>query len=144
MIYPPWAGWYNPWTPPPMHFHLGCPGPAGSFCHKGYYARDGHYAGVGQHQTRWANRIVQNAKPNHSVPMKTTEAPGQPDKESMQGLEDARRSGVNHDQTRPRSETLANDKAMNSMQKGPEEVAVKQNKAQGNETEIRAEAIASS
>jgi hypothetical protein len=30
------------------------------------------------------------------------------------------------------------------MQKGPEEVAVKQNKAQGNETEIRAEAIASS
>jgi hypothetical protein len=40
---------------------------------------------------------------------------------------------------------LANDdEAKHSTEKGPEEVAMKQNKAQGKETEIRAEAVASS
>jgi hypothetical protein len=39
---------------------------------------------------------------------------------------------------------MADDEAKHSMKKGPEEVAVKQNKAQGEETEIRAEAVASS
>jgi hypothetical protein len=46
--YPPWVGWYGPWTPPPMPFHLGWPGPAGGFGHRGYQAGDSHYAGVDQ------------------------------------------------------------------------------------------------
>jgi hypothetical protein len=54
-------------------------------------------------------------------------------------------SGGNQDQTRPRSETSANDdEVKHSMEKGSEEVAAKQNKAQGKETEIRADAMASS
>jgi hypothetical protein len=86
--YPTWVGWYGPWTLPPMHFHLGWPGPAGGFGHRGYH--DDHYGGVGQQQTRQANRTIQNAKPNHPVPQKTTEAPWQPHKQSEQGSKDAR------------------------------------------------------
>jgi hypothetical protein len=52
-------------------------------------------------------------------------------------------SGDNQDQTRPRSETLDNDEAKHDTEKGPEEVASKQNKAQGEETEIRGDVMAS-
>jgi hypothetical protein len=52
--------------------------------------------------------------------------------------------GGNQDLIGPRSETLADDEAKHSMEKGPEEVAEKQNKAQGEETDIRVEAVASS
>jgi hypothetical protein len=52
--------------------------------------------------------------------------------------------GGNRDQIGPRSETSANDEAKHEMEKGPEEVAVKQDKTQGEETDIRAEAVASS
>jgi hypothetical protein len=45
---------------------------------------------------------------------------------------------------RARSGTSANDEAKHDMEKGPEEVAGKQNKAQGKETEISAEAVANS
>jgi hypothetical protein len=49
------------------------------------------------------------------------------------------------DQEGPKSETLANDdEAKHSTEKGPEEIAVKQNRAQGEKTEIRAKAVASS
>jgi hypothetical protein len=34
---PPWAGWYGPRTPPPMHFHPGWSGPTQGFGHGGYY-----------------------------------------------------------------------------------------------------------
>jgi hypothetical protein len=53
-------------------------------------------------------------------------------------------SGGNQDHTWLRSETLTNDKAKHNMEKGPEEVAVKQNKAQGEEIEIRAKTLANS
>jgi hypothetical protein len=49
------------------------------------------------------------------------------------------------DQEGPKCETLANDdEAKHSTEKGPEEIAVKQNRAQGEKTEIRAKAVASS
>jgi hypothetical protein len=143
MMYPPWVGWYGPWTPPPMHFHLGWLGLASGFGHRGYHTRDGHYTSVGQQQTRQANRTIQNAKPDHLVPPETTEAPGQPHKQSMRGSEDARRSGGNRDQTGPRSETSADDEAKHSTTKVLEEIAEKQNKAQGEEIDIRAEAVVS-
>jgi hypothetical protein len=57
---------------------------------------------------------------------------------------DAWRSGGNQDQTGLRSETSADDEAKHGTKKGPEEVAAKQNKAQGEETDIRAEAVANS
>jgi hypothetical protein len=62
----------------------------------------------------------------------------------VQGSKDAWRSRGNQDQTGPRSETSANDEAKHDMENGPEEVAVKQNKAQGEETDIKAEVVASS
>jgi hypothetical protein len=52
-------------------------------------------------------------------------------------------SGGNQDQIGPRSGTLADDEAKHDTEKGPEEVAVKQNKAQGEEIEIRADVVAS-
>jgi hypothetical protein len=50
MIYPPcppWTGWYGPWAPLSMHFHLGWSGSAKGFGHGGYYAADGRYEYVG-------------------------------------------------------------------------------------------------
>jgi hypothetical protein len=62
----------------------------------------------------------------------------------MWGSEDAWRSGGNQDQTGLRSETLADDQAKHDTEKGSKEVATKQNKAQGEETDMRAETVASS
>jgi hypothetical protein len=63
----------------------------------------------------------------------------------MGGSKDARRSGGNQDQEGPKSETSTNDdEAKHIREKGPEEVAAKQNKAQGEETEIRVGTVASS
>jgi hypothetical protein len=53
-------------------------------------------------------------------------------------------SGGNQDQIGPRSGTSVEDEVKTDMEKGPEEVAAKQNKAQGKETDIRAKAVASS
>jgi hypothetical protein len=50
----------------------------------------------------------------------------------------------NQDQTGPRSGTSADDEAKPDMEKGPEKVAAKQNKAQDEETKIRTESVASS
>jgi hypothetical protein len=55
MMYPPhlpWAGWYRPWAPPPMHFHLTWSELARGFGHRGYYTRDDRYKSVGQQQDR--------------------------------------------------------------------------------------------
>jgi hypothetical protein len=63
------------------------------------------------------------------------------------GSEDAWRSGGgggNKYQIGPRSETSPDDEAKHDTEKGPEEVAAKQNKAQGEETDIRAKEVASS
>jgi hypothetical protein len=90
----PWAGWYGLWTPPPMHFCLGWPGPAGGFGHGGHDTGDGHYGGVSQQRTRQENWTVRNAKPDHPVPSKTIEAPWQLHKQSVRGSEDARRMGA--------------------------------------------------
>jgi hypothetical protein len=52
--------------------------------------------------------------------------------------------GGNQDQTGPRSETSTDDEAKHSTEKGPEEIAKKQNKAASEETEIKAKTMASS
>jgi hypothetical protein len=52
--------------------------------------------------------------------------------------------GGNQDQIGPRSGTSIEDEVKTDMEKGPEEVAAKQNKAQGKEIDIRAKAVASS
>jgi hypothetical protein len=128
-----------------MHFHLGWPGPAGGFGHIGCHTGDDNYGGVSQRQTRQANRTVQNAKSEHPVPSKTTEALEHPHKQSVWGSKDPQRSGGSQDQEGPKSDTLANDdEAKHSTKKGTKEVALKQNKAQGEETEIRAEVVPSS
>jgi hypothetical protein len=62
----------------------------------------------------------------------------------VQGSEDAWRSGGNQDQTGLRSETSTDDEAKHDTEKGPEEVAAKQNKAKCEETENKYEAVASS
>jgi hypothetical protein len=68
---PPWAGWYGPWVPPPMHFHLGWSGPTQGFGYGGYYARDNHYIHVGHQQDMRAsgqeNQTVWNDKPDHPI-----------------------------------------------------------------------------
>jgi hypothetical protein len=84
---PPWVGWYGSWTLPPMHFHLEWLGPIEDFGHRGYYTRNGRYGSVSHRQDRKAsrqkNRTAQNMKPDHPVPSKTTEALGQPHKQSV-------------------------------------------------------------
>jgi hypothetical protein len=54
--YPPWAGWYGPWTPPPTHFHPRWSGPVEGFGHGGYYTGDGYYGSIGHQQGRMAPR----------------------------------------------------------------------------------------
>jgi hypothetical protein len=49
---PPWAGWYRPWMPPPMHFHLEWLVPARGFDHRGYYIEDGHYRSISRQKDR--------------------------------------------------------------------------------------------
>jgi hypothetical protein len=148
MKYPPcspWEGWYSPWTPPPMQFHLGWLGPAGGFCHRGYHIGDGHYRGVVQQQIRQKNQTIWNAKPDHPVSPKTIETPEQPHKQSVQRMEDARSFGGSQDQEGPKSETLANDdKAKHNKEIGLDKVAEKYYKAQGEETHIRAKTVANS
>jgi hypothetical protein len=51
--------------------------------------------------------------------------------------------GGNQDQTGSRSETSTDDEVKRDTEKGPEEVAAQQNKAQGEETEIRVDVMAS-
>jgi hypothetical protein len=53
-------------------------------------------------------------------------------------------SGSSQSQTGSRSEAVAKDKAKPNAEKGPEVVAVKQDKAQNEEREIATEAVASS
>jgi hypothetical protein len=61
-----------------------------------------------------------------------------------EGVSPVDRSGGNQDQTGSRSGTSADDKMKHDMEKGPEEVATKRNKAQDEEIDIRAEAVTSS
>jgi hypothetical protein len=76
--------------------------------------------------------------------MKAIAASGQQHKQWMpKAVSYADGSGGNQDQTGPRSETLPNDEAKHRTEKGTEEVAVKQNKAQGEDAEIRANTVAS-
>jgi hypothetical protein len=59
-----------------------------------------------------------------------------------EGVSSADGLGGNQDQTWLRSGTSADDKAKHRTEKGPEDVVVKQNKAQSEETKIRADAVA--
>jgi hypothetical protein len=127
--YPPWAGWYGQCTPPPTHFHPRWSGPAEGFSHRRYYTGDGRYRRIGHQQGRKAPRqenwAVRNDKSDHPVPLKATEALGQPHRQSVWGSKDAWRSGGNQVQTGPRSETSADDEAKHDTEKGPEAVAAK-------------------
>jgi hypothetical protein len=131
---PPWAGWYGPWTSPPMHFHPGWSGPAESFAHGGYCIGDGRYRSVGHQQDRKApgqeNQTVRNVKLDHPISPKATTASGQQHKQWVpETASSADGSGGNQDQTGPRSEASADNKVKHSTEKGLEEIAKKQNKA---------------
>jgi hypothetical protein len=77
---PPWAGWYRPWTPPPMHFHSGWSGPSQGFGHEGYYTGDNRYGHVSHQQGRKAsgqeNQTVHNAKSDHLISQEEAATPG--------------------------------------------------------------------
>jgi hypothetical protein len=87
---------------------------------------------------------LQVGKPDHPVSLRATTSSGQQHKHWVpEGVSSINGSGGNQDQIGPRSGTSTDDEAKHDTEKGPEEVAAKQNKAQGEETEIRANAMAS-
>jgi hypothetical protein len=61
-----------------------------------------------------------------------------------EAISSANGSRGNQDQTGPRSKISTDDEVKHSTEKGPEEIAEKQNKAPGKETEIKAKAVVSS
>jgi hypothetical protein len=132
MMYPPcpsWVGWYEPWAPLSMHFHLGWSGPAKGFGHEGYYARDDHYRYVDHQQDRRAsgqeNRIVQNVKPDHLVYLKTAAAPSHcHEREAPKDEFAIDESESSQRKTRPGNESSANDEAKPNAERSLEEVAV--------------------
>jgi hypothetical protein len=132
-----------------MHFHSGWSWHVEGFDHRVYYTRDSNYGSVGHQQdmkaSRQENQIVRNAKLNHPVSPKVIAASGQQHKQWVpQGVSSVDGLGGNQDQIGLRSETSADDKAKHDTKKGLEEVASKQNKTQGKETNIKTEAVASS
>jgi hypothetical protein len=66
---PPLMGWYEPWMPPPMHFHLGWSGPIQSFGHGGYDAGDDHYRHDATSRTEGprGRKIGQSKMPNRTI-----------------------------------------------------------------------------
>jgi hypothetical protein len=147
MIYPPcphWAGWYRPWTPPPMHFHPRWSGLAESFGHGGYYTRDGRYKYVGHQQDRRAsgheNWIVQNAKLDHPVSPKTVAAPTHRHKqEAPKDRSSVDEPGTSQGRTWSRSETSASDEAKPDMEKSLEGVAAEQDRVSEAKVETKTE-----
>jgi hypothetical protein len=132
-----------------MHFHPGWSGPTEVFGHGGYYTGDGRYESVGHQEDRKAsrkkNRTVRNAKLDHPVSPKAIAASGQQHKQWVpKAVSSADGSGGNQDQIGLRSETSADDEAKHSTEKGPEEIAEKQNKAPSEEREIKAKIVVSS
>jgi hypothetical protein len=61
-----------------------------------------------------------------------------------EGVSSVDGSGGNQDQTGPRSGTSVDDEVKHDTEKGPEEVVAKHNKAQGKDSYIRVEVVASS
>jgi hypothetical protein len=146
---PPWTGWYGPSTLPLLHFHPGWSGLAEGFGHRGYYTGDGRYRSVGHQQDRKAPRqenwIIQNIKSDHPVSPNATAASGQQHKQCVsEVVSSVDGPGDNQDQTGTESETSADDEAKHNTEKGPEEIAKKQNKTPRKEIEIKAKAVASS
>jgi hypothetical protein len=144
---PPWMVWYDPWTPPLMHFHPGWSGPAEGFDNEGYYTGGDCYESVGHQQDRKApkqeNRTVRNAKLDHLIFPKATTASNQQYKQWVpEAVSSTDGSGGNQDQTKPRSGTSADDEAKHITKKGLEDIVEKQNKAQGEEIQIKADAVA--
>jgi hypothetical protein len=132
-----------------MHFHLGWSGPIDGFGHGGYYAGDGHYGHVSYQQDRRAtwqeNRTVLNAKLNHLVSLKMASDLGHwNEQKALKYGSSTDESGSNQGQTRPRSETSANDEAKPDMEKSLEEVAPEQNRVLEVKAKIRKEAETSS
>jgi hypothetical protein len=105
---------------------------------------DHHCLRVGRHSSKTEKRIVRIARPDHPVSPKAKSASGQQHKQWVSKVvSSADGSGGNQDQTGPRSETLTNDEAKHNTEKGPEEIAEKQNKAPGEQIEIKAKVVAS-
>jgi hypothetical protein len=150
MLYPPcppWAGWYGPWTPPPMHFHPRWSGPTHGFSHIGYYTGDSHYGHVGHQQGRKAsgqeNQTVRNAKSDHPVSQEAA-APGHQQEQEAPNGSSVDQQRIIQGKIGPRSETSTDDEAKPDVERGPEEVAAEQDKVPGAKTEARTEAGTSS
>jgi hypothetical protein len=79
--FPPWAGWYEPWSPPMVYFHPRWLGPTKGFVHGGYYTKDDLYRSVSHQQDRRAlrqeNWMVWNPKADGPVSLKTPTSLGQ-------------------------------------------------------------------
>jgi hypothetical protein len=151
MMYPPclpWAGWYGPHTPPPMHFHSAWPGPTQGFVHGGYYTRDDRYRHVSHQQGRKAsgqeNQTVRNVKPDHPVSQEAPVTPGhQQEKEAPNGSSVDQQGSI-QGKSGLWSETSVDDEAKPDVEKSPEEAAAKQDKVLGAKTNTRTEAGTSS
>jgi hypothetical protein len=89
--------------------------------------------------------MVQILKLDGPISLKIPAASSQQHKQWVpKVISSADRSGGNQDHIGPRNETSVDGDVKHHTEGGPEEVAEKQNKAQGKETEIRAEAVSSS
>jgi hypothetical protein len=66
---PPWAGWYGPWAPLPMHFHPGWSRLTEGFDHGGYYAGDDRYEYVATSRTGGpqGRKTGQSRMPNQTI-----------------------------------------------------------------------------
>jgi hypothetical protein len=131
-----------------MHFHSGWSWLAEGFGHGGYYAGDDRYRSVDHQQDRNAprqeNQIVRNVKPDHPVSPEATTASGQQHKQWVpEAVSSANGSGAIKIRQGRGVGLRSMMKRSTSCRKGLEEIAEKQNKAQGKETKIKADAVSS-
>jgi hypothetical protein len=152
MMYPPYSplpGWYRPWAPSPIPFHMGWSGLAGGFGYGGYYAGDGRYGHVSHQQDNWIlrqeNRMVRNPKPDGSISQETATAPGcWHEQEALKDGPFADQPESSQGRTRSRSKSSADDKTKPNAKKSPEELAAEQNRVLEAKAEAKTEAGTSS
>jgi hypothetical protein len=143
MMYPscsPWAGWYRPWAPLSVPFHLGWSRPTEGLGYSGYYTGDSHYGHVGQQQDnrvlRQKNWMVWNSKPDGPVSQGAAAAPGHHhEKEALKNGPSTDQPKSSQGRMGPRSKSSADGKAMPDMEKSLEEVVAEQNRV----SEVKAE-----
>jgi hypothetical protein len=142
---PPWAGWYGPWAPLLMHFHLGWSGPMEGFGHKGDYAGNGRYGYINHQQdmraSRQENQTVQNTKLDHPISLKIAATPGHwQEQEAPKDGSSTNQPGSSQGRTGLGSESLANGEAKLDAEKSLEEVVAEQDKVLKAKAETRIEA----